>query len=219
MGNRGRLHDDRRQIVRDAGAAAWIICLLQFKDRHREVMAPRSYTELFFLDEATALAAGHRPCFECRRADAREFARLAGASTAKELDALLRPWRRPVGAGRPTWTVSSARELPAGAFIRVDDDDSWLVADGSVRRWSFTGYGPAHALPNGPVDVLTPKPTVHALQQGYVARVTEESRRLADPRGRVYRRKTELPREVSPWSVDSRPPEDPAASPGAGARS
>lgn len=77
MGNRGgALHDDDRRIVRDQSSQRWIICLTEFKGRRRPVMQPGRYTELFFLDEATALAAGHRPCFECRRADAERFADL-----------------------------------------------------------------------------------------------------------------------------------------------
>ena len=75
MGNRGRLHDEARRIVRRVapGYRAWVTCLLAFRGRHRPVMQPNRYTELFFLDEATALAAGHRPCGECRRADFRRF--------------------------------------------------------------------------------------------------------------------------------------------------
>src|SRR3954451_8147614 len=67
MGNRGVLHDARGRIFRPWQVKRWLICLLEFRGRHRAVMAPNRYTELFFLDEATALAAGHRPCFECRR--------------------------------------------------------------------------------------------------------------------------------------------------------
>src|ERR1700743_3660322 len=69
MGNRGQLHNEQRQIVRPFKLKAWLTCLLQFNGRKREVMSPQRYTELFFLDEATAFAAGHRPCFECRRKD------------------------------------------------------------------------------------------------------------------------------------------------------
>lgn len=73
MGNRGLLHDDRQEIVRPFRLKAWLICVLEFKGRRRPVMSPGQYTELFFLDEATAFSAGHRPCFECRRADANRF--------------------------------------------------------------------------------------------------------------------------------------------------
>ena len=73
MGNRGILHDDKQEIVRPYAHKAWIICQLQFKDRKRTIMSPGRYTELFFLDEATALAAGHRPCYECQRERAQTF--------------------------------------------------------------------------------------------------------------------------------------------------
>src|SRR5215213_5850381 len=80
FGNRGCLHDDDGRIRRHHAGRAWIACRLRFKDRRRVLMQPRRYTELFFLDEATALAAGHRPCAECRRADALSFAALAAAA-------------------------------------------------------------------------------------------------------------------------------------------
>ena len=73
MGNRGHIHNDDRKIVRPFKLKAWIACKLEFKNRHREIMAHNLYTELFFLDEATAFAAGHRPCFECRRENAEKF--------------------------------------------------------------------------------------------------------------------------------------------------
>src|SRR5690349_19929351 len=73
MGNRGILHDDSRQIVRTSRNSMWLICLLEFNGRKRTVMSPGNYTELFFLDEAVALAAGHRPCGECRRTHYRQY--------------------------------------------------------------------------------------------------------------------------------------------------
>jgi hypothetical protein len=73
MGNRGILHDENRRIVRQSRSDAWLICLLDFRGRRRQVMSPGTYTELFFLDEAVALAAGHRPCGECRRTHHRAF--------------------------------------------------------------------------------------------------------------------------------------------------
>src|SRR5271167_3734566 len=76
MGNRGILHDDKRRIVRSSQVRRWLVCLIEFRGRRRAVMQPHRYTELFFLDEVTALAAGHRPCFECRRRDAEQFALL-----------------------------------------------------------------------------------------------------------------------------------------------
>jgi len=99
MGNRGILHDAERRIVRDSQVKRWITCRLEFRGRHREVMRPGSYTELFFLDEATALAAGHRPCAECRHADYRTFqaiwrSAVDGDASADSIDALLHLERR-----------------------------------------------------------------------------------------------------------------------------
>ena len=90
-GNRGRLHDEHGDIRRQWQVKRWISCRLEFRGRHRAggPMAPNRYTGLFFLDEATALAAGHRPCAECRSADYRTFLALTGASSADELDEML----------------------------------------------------------------------------------------------------------------------------------
>jgi hypothetical protein len=170
MGNRGGvLHDDSYRIVRNHASQTWITCSLEFKGRRRSVMSPGAYTELFFLDEFTALAAGHRPCFECRRQDANAFAEAlthaAGSPTrlrAPQIDAMLRPWR---GPGRQTWTAKVSC-LPEGAMV-VLDDDPHLVVDGHVRPWSFTGYGRAREAPAQPLVVLTPPPTVAALRAGY----------------------------------------------------
>src|ERR1700757_892600 len=99
MGNRGNIHSPDKRIVRPFRLLPWLICKLEFKDRHREVMTPGQYTELFFLDEATAFSAGHRPCFECRRADYEKFkaAWIGGnprygfdnKTSIKELDAVM----------------------------------------------------------------------------------------------------------------------------------
>ncbi|HEX3456598.1 MAG TPA: hypothetical protein VHR97_01465, partial [Candidatus Baltobacteraceae bacterium] len=92
MGNRGVLHDDDRRIVRTWDVRRWIACVLEFRGRKREVMTPRRYTELFFLDEAAAFSAGHRPCAECRRADYVRFrdlwvARFGRPAGADDVDA------------------------------------------------------------------------------------------------------------------------------------
>src|SRR5438270_2559242 len=100
MGNRGVLHNAEREVVRDWQVRRWIACRLEFRGRHRQVMTPGTWTELFFLDEATALAAGHRPCAECRHADFRTFQaawRAAFPQTdthADVLDAVLHAERR-----------------------------------------------------------------------------------------------------------------------------
>lgn len=163
MGNRGgRLHRDDGTL----GAArwrsrAWICCRLAFRGRHRAVMGA-GYTEIFFLDEATALAAGHRPCFECRRADARAFAALwpGGPASAGAMDRALHAER----LSRPETVALST--LPSGAIFRARG--SFHLCAQQPVRWSFDGYGPADAFgPDEPVEAITP-PTVRAiLAAGY----------------------------------------------------
>lgn len=166
MGNRGgRLHRPDGTL----GAArwrsrAWICCALAFRGRHRTVMGA-GYTEVFFLDEATALAAGHRPCFECRRADARAFAALwprpgGPAPPAAAMDRVLHQERR---APRD---VVACGTLPRGAIFQ-SADGYYLRAD-STLAWTFGGYRPAGAFdPGAPVTAVTP-PTIRAiLAAGY----------------------------------------------------
>ncbi|MEX2520135.1 MAG: hypothetical protein WD969_12475 [Paracoccaceae bacterium] len=159
MGNRGgRIHDDWR-IKRRQGSARWIICVLAFKSRQRIVMQS-GYTELFFLDEATALAAGHRPCFECRRADARAFAAAFGQERAGDIDAVLTRERR---GPKPDVTV---KELAPGAMVAAGGDAFLFDGDG-FHRWSFEGYTPG--APAGALTLLTPAATLAALHAGYRA--------------------------------------------------
>ena len=186
MGNRGILHDAEGRIGRRWATRAWIACLLEFKGRRRTPMAPGSYTELFFLDEATALAAGHRPCAECRRADFLRFrtAWLAGnpgygllpAARIAEVDRVLHG-ERVDGAGRRvrkrTWRARLA-ELPDGVLVVRDaePDVPRLLWRGGLRAWSFAGYrasGPAAA--DEVVTVLTPPSTVAAIRAGYAPTV------------------------------------------------
>jgi hypothetical protein len=167
FGNRGVLHDRSGRLRRERSAERrWICCVLEWKGRRRELLRPGRYTELFFLDEATALAAGHRPCAECRRADHLRFrscvaAGQAGADvgSAVALDRLLDPQR---GACRPL--VGEWRDLPEGTI--VDDGSSpYLVAAGSLFAWGHGGYRAA-ALAR-PTRVVTPAAAVAALEGGY----------------------------------------------------
>ncbi len=162
MGNRGgRLHADKK-LVRRWASKQWIICVLDFKDRHRQVMGD-GYTELFFFDEATALSAGHRPCFECQRARAIEFANVfpgPGRTRAAQIDQILHDER--------TASPTSQRvvNLPEASFVRVNDVIClWLHA--LLLPWSPTGYRGAIATPDHPVEVLTPKSTLACLRAGY----------------------------------------------------
>jgi hypothetical protein len=181
MGNRGRLHDDARRIVRrvQSGYRAWVTCVLAFKGRRRTVMTPGRYTELFFLDEATALAAGHRPCGECRREDYRRFKAAwlrgnpeRGVGESAPIAALDRELHRDrLGPdGRPPTFVAAWASLPDGVFVAGPRaGDAWLLWRGALWPWSAAGYGPAVALPGvGPATVLTPRSTVAAIAAGYV---------------------------------------------------
>ena len=174
FGNRGGLHNNARRIVRDYQLTRWIICVLEFRGRHRALMQPGRYTELFFLDEATALAAGHRPCAECQRARYnlfRDFWAKAHDSTerlpATEIDASLHAARW--ADGRKVTYRATLRDLPAGTIVAaLNDDTPHLLHQGQLWQWDFTGYTPGptwDAATN--VRVLTPRPTVAILAAGY----------------------------------------------------
>lgn len=174
MGNRGLLHDEHRQIVRAFRLKAWLICVLEFKGRHRIVMTPNRYTELFFLDEATAFSAGHRPCFECRReaADRFRIAWVRGNPTyhftektpIEEIDKVLHRER----TGPAGLYVARVGELPNGVFVSVENAGH-LVVHGSLYPWSPLGYGePVQAAMDVEFTVITPRSTVNAFRMGYV---------------------------------------------------
>jgi len=170
-GNRGILHDDQRRL----GTArwrhkAWIVCALQFKGIRRVPMTPGRWTELFFLDEAVALAAGHRPCAYCRRAAFNAFRSAWTNSTtaepsAPEMDAVLHKSR--VRRDRTQIRRKTrAEDLPPGAFI-LWHGTPHLVTEEAIHPYSSEGYGPILTRPSGPVTVLTPAPNVAALAGGY----------------------------------------------------
>ena len=182
MGNRGNLHNHGTEIKRPFQVKRWIICVLDFKDRRRAIMTPGEYTELFFLDEATALAAGHRPCFECQRERANDFraqwaaANPALARSAKPvvdvLDAALHAERLTPERTKRTYRAPLA-ELPAGTFVLLPDDPApYLVLEATLRPWAPDGYGAALPRPAAvTVDVLTPPSTVQALAAGYAPEI------------------------------------------------
>ena len=180
MGNRGGcFHLPDRTLGRRRWATwHWIACALEFKGRHREaMMQPNRYTELFFLDEATALAAGHRPCFECRRKDAERFAELwaltqqwPAPARAPEMDVVLQ--RERVGdRGQKVTYRAQLASLPDGVFVRLpaeDDPRCYLIDNDRLLSWRFAGYGPP--MPKSrrrEVDVLTPRSIVAVLSSGY----------------------------------------------------
>ena len=172
MGNRGVLHNKQRQIVRDSQVRRWIACQLQFRDRHREIMQPGRWTELFFLDEATACAAGHRPCAECRHADYVRFraAWPGPAASADEIDRALHAERR-LGAWQKRTFDADLASLPDGAFVALAAATAWLVQGPALLRWSPSGYTDRRPRPSGRVTVLTPPSILEAFRNGYTAAV------------------------------------------------
>jgi hypothetical protein len=173
FGNRGVLHDERQRIVRRHQVRRWITCVLQFRGRQRPaMMMPRRYTELYFLDEAVAFAAGHRPCGECRYADYQAFRRLWTATrglpsppNADGMDVVLHAERGLIAGRRSTYQADCGA-LPDGVFL-LRDGRPWLVRGGSALLWSPAGYTERRPLPAGPVPVLTPRSIVAVIAAGY----------------------------------------------------
>ncbi len=177
MGNRGILHDDAGNL----GAArwrhkSWVTCVLSFKDRKRPLMAPGHYTELFFHDEAVALAAGHRPCAECRRADYTAF-RTAWAAAhgaeggAKAMDATLHNSRAIARKAQQRRYQVACANLPDGTFI-LWNETPHLCHGGALHPFSPAGYGLAIPRPEAVVTVLTPQATVACLRAGYCPQIS-----------------------------------------------
>ncbi len=171
MGNRGRLHTPARTLAgRRWTTTTWVACALCFNNRRRTVWGPNSYTELFFLDEAVALAAGHRPCAECRRADYRRWQsawqRAHGeAPTAPVMNARLHA-DRVDGRGQRRF-LAPVEDLPPGSFI-LADGAAWLVGPAALHRFAPEGYGVTRPRGSGRVTVLTPACTVAVLAAGYL---------------------------------------------------
>jgi hypothetical protein len=170
MGNRGCLHDERQNIVSKSKRDAWVTCLLDFKGRKRPLMKPGQYTELFFLDEATALAAAHRPCAECRRERYKAFLAAWPEPDAKagDVDATLK--RERANENRKVVSADQLATLPGGVIVKhLGNGAFYLLLDGSAYAWSFSGYGPRESLQTltGDFRLLTPASTVAALRSGY----------------------------------------------------
>jgi hypothetical protein len=179
MGNRGVLHDDGGSIRRSWALRRWILCVLQFKDRKRTVMTPGRYTELFFLDEATGLAAGHRPCAECQRQRYLAFRaawvagnRCRAEPSAEKLDDRLHAER--ISGTEKVAFAAALDDLPDGAFVTLAGDDAtgWLLWRGELFAWTPGGYCDRRPRPAGVrVSVLTPASTVAAIWAGYAPQV------------------------------------------------
>jgi hypothetical protein len=172
-GNRGIIHDPITKTLLNKrwASQAWLTCVCEFRGRRREVMAGRSWTELFFLDEATAFAAGHRPCFFCRRDDASRF-RAAWEEgngvtrvRARDIDAVLHRERLAGGKKRLHAGTMPPEKLPDGAMLQ-QGGGSYLIAQGRALLWSPAGYRKAHNALQGAM-LLTPPSTLRALSAGY----------------------------------------------------
>jgi hypothetical protein len=172
-GNRGIIHDPATKTLlkKRWATKAWLICVCDYKGRWREVMGGRSWTELFFLDEAVALAAGHRPCFFCRRQSAEAFraawakARGGKVPYVMEMDAVLHEERLDHGRKRLYAVLGDVSELPDGAVIAAAGD-AYTIARGHAFRWSAQGYERVGDLSRAD-GLLTPPSTLLAIRAGY----------------------------------------------------
>jgi hypothetical protein len=172
FGNRGVLHDDRGRLVRQWQGRRWIACRLEFKGRRRELLRPGRFTELFFLDEATALAAGHRPCAECRREDFVHFrhawakAQQSDPPRVDEIDRALHG-QRTTSAGGKRLHEKMLGDLPDGSMVS-EDDRAWIVLGGDLLGWSPFGYGDRRSMPGSSmVRAITPPSLIEVLRAGY----------------------------------------------------
>ena len=159
FGNRGRLHDDEGLIRRRFAGRRWIACRLEFRGRHHGAMPPGRYTGLFFLDEATAFAAGHRPCAECRHEDYVRIVEICGAR-AGAIDSRLHEERLGPYPERPL------DDVPDGAFV-LREDEPWLVLDDKLLHWTPGGYTKRIPRPGGRATVITPPLLLDVLLSGW----------------------------------------------------
>jgi len=169
--NRGNMHDARRHIRRPFGVKRWIACQLEFRGWHRApLMQPGRFTELFFLDEATAFAAGHRPCRLCRYADYEAFVdtwteiHRRAATNADAIDEVLHRERWDPSERRQRHHEAPPRDLPDGTFVLGENGEPRLVLGSSLMRWTPAGYANRNARkPRATVTVITPPSLVKIL--------------------------------------------------------
>jgi hypothetical protein len=172
-GNRGIIHDPatRTLLNRRWSSKAWLACVCEFRGRRLDVMGTQSWTELFFLDEATAFAAGHRPCFYCRRDDANAFRAAweqgngVAHASAPEIDAVLHRERLDGRVKRLHALPMPIEKFPDGAMVRAGDD-SYLIARGRALLWSFDGYREVQGSVADAM-LLTPPSALRAFSAGY----------------------------------------------------
>lgn len=185
LGNRGVLHNEEKKIVRPWERKAWITCVLAYPGYERAVFEPKVYSQLFFLDEATSFAAGHRPCGACRHSRFQEFksqwvaanpeAGAVGKVPIASIDKLLHAERAIRGGGKVTYEAL-IETLPLGTFIEREGHP-FLVGDDRLLPWTFYGYEPPMLLPEPgtEVTVLTPASIVRLFQQGFRPQVDESA--------------------------------------------
>lgn len=188
MGNRGgKMHDGAKRLTtRRWVSKQWIACALSYKDHHETMMAPGRYTQLFFLDEATALAAGHRPCALCRRPDFLRFTEhwrqlrgLASRPLVADIDPRLHAERIDHSREKKIFTARLG-DLPDGAMLTLDDDGIWLLHRKSLRQWSASGYGATiNTAPARQVRVLTPPSIVAVIAAGYAPMLHDSARSMS----------------------------------------
>lgn len=178
-GNRGVIHNAQKEIIKNHAVKYWITCLLEYKGMHREVMTAKRWTELFFLDEATAFAAGHRPCGFCRHSDFKRFKTLwlqangaqhnLSANTKIDvIDAIIHAERLDENNAQKTFNAT-LKTLPDGVLIQLfDNDDAYLWYEQALYLWSFAGYKKYHHYnKDATVKVLTPPSYVAVFKLGY----------------------------------------------------
>ena len=174
MGNRGIIHDHEGKITRTHAHQNWVTCSLQYKDRKQILMAPGHYTQLFFLDEVTALGAGHRPCATCRRERYKSFVDAwcevhgypeDGRAVPQAIDRRLHAAR--ISRKREKVTFRARlKDLPDGTFF-AGEERPILLWNGAFLEWSFAGYEELDLAPPEEVTVLTPKPLIDIFSAGW----------------------------------------------------
>ncbi len=182
-GNRGIIHNTNQEIVRNYAVKYWITCVLEYKNFQRKVMTPNRWTELFFLDEATAFSAGHRPCGFCRNADFKRFKNLwllanseryglAGNVKMDVIDHLIHLERLDKKGTQKTFKASLST-LPDGTFISLHDSvEAYLWFQQNLYQWSFSGYSKVLEFErNQEVNVLTPFSYVEVFRAGYLPQI------------------------------------------------
>ncbi|WPU95045.1 hypothetical protein SNE25_05845 [Mucilaginibacter sabulilitoris] len=177
LGNRGVIHNEQKEIIRPFKIKAWITCVLEFRGRYRKVMTPDRWTELFFLDEATAFSAGHRPCFQCRYADHIRFKEfwLKGnpqygfdmKTPVARIDDILQSERIAADKSKVTYE-ENPKALPDGTLVLYKDKPH-LFKQNQLFLWSPGGYGNPIVLPEAEkLTVLTPRSFVNMFSEGYI---------------------------------------------------